>query len=328
MKRIMEISNFIKLFFIFLSLFSVCVNGGFSNINSYLNNDKFFIRDIDVNNDGILDKVVSNINGFGDELLFFLKDNKRYNLAFKGVNLSEDGGASISDVKGVNDDKFVMVIITSTDRLNVINNFYITYDKNKWFIGKIVSEYNDPLDDYTKRYYCEFNNLSFDLSSPELDSKLPNLYLSDEYIKTKCKLDFFFEKNIDEFIHRFDDNDINIVSGIERYKKFVNVYPYSKYTKNKYLIIINKLSKLNLEKEKRYLEKVVFDNGILSKIVLDKAYLYNSNSSKSNMYLIKGDKVTILDEKIDESGKKWYLINYKGKKDINMWLKSDAIDLN
>ena len=46
------------------------------------------------------------------------------------------------------------------------------------------------------------------------------------------------------------------------------------------------------------------------------------------MYLIKGDRISILDEKIDEHGEKWYFINYKGKKEINMWIKADSVDLN
>ncbi len=45
------------------------------------------------------------------------------------------------------------------------------------------------------------------------------------------------------------------------------------------------------------------------------------------MYLIKGDKVTLLDKKTDDSGQRWYFINYKGKKDLNMWIKAEAVDL-
>jgi len=62
-------------------------------------------------------------------------------------------------------------------------------------------------------------------------------------------------------------------------------------------------------------------------INIGKQYLYSEPSRITNMYLIKGDKVTILDEKTDDSGQKWYFINYKGKKDINMWIKAEAVDL-
>ncbi|MDG2959675.1 hypothetical protein P7L91_02285 [Bisgaard Taxon 10/6] len=62
-------------------------------------------------------------------------------------------------------------------------------------------------------------------------------------------------------------------------------------------------------------------------INIGKQYLYNEPSKRTNMYLIKGDKVIILDKKTDNSGQKWYFINYKGKKDINMWIKAEAVDI-
>ena len=46
------------------------------------------------------------------------------------------------------------------------------------------------------------------------------------------------------------------------------------------------------------------------------------------MYLIKGDKVLILSSKIDGNNQEWYRIFYSGKKDIDMWIKADAVYLN
>ena len=46
------------------------------------------------------------------------------------------------------------------------------------------------------------------------------------------------------------------------------------------------------------------------------------------MYLIKGDRVKIIKTELDVNGARWYLINYKGKKEINMWIKADSVDLN
>lgn len=64
--------------------------------------------------------------------------------------------------------------------------------------------------------------------------------------------------------------------------------------------------------------------------ILDKTYLYlNPNEKeKTKIYLIKDNKVTILDTQINNANQKWYFINYKGKKDINMWIKAEAIELN
>ncbi|WP_005554748.1 hypothetical protein [Aggregatibacter actinomycetemcomitans] len=39
-----------------------------------------------------MDKVISNVKGAGNELLFFIKNGGKYKLVFKGTNLSEDGG--------------------------------------------------------------------------------------------------------------------------------------------------------------------------------------------------------------------------------------------
>jgi len=62
-------------------------------------------------------------------------------------------------------------------------------------------------------------------------------------------------------------------------------------------------------------------------VTKEKSYLYQapSNDFRSKMYLIKGDKVTLLSEKIDQSQQKWFFVNYKGKKELNVWVKSEAI---
>ena len=84
--------------------------------------------------------------------------------------------------------------------------------------------------------------------------------------------------------------------------------------------------------EKNYLENIITRSASNSNSntsrVINKSYLYSSISVRSDMYLIKGDRVHILEERIDEHGIKWFFINYKGKKEINMWIKSDSVDLN
>ena len=63
-------------------------------------------------------------------------------------------------------------------------------------------------------------------------------------------------------------------------------------------------------------------------LVLRKSYLYDLNRRKTSMYLIKGDRVKIIKTAFDADGTRWYFINYKGKKEINMWIKADSVDLN
>ncbi|WP_187386231.1 hypothetical protein [Aggregatibacter actinomycetemcomitans] len=77
------------------------------------------------------------------------------------------------------------------------------------------------------------------------------------------------------------------------------------------------------------LERSTAPYKLSSEIVLDKVYLYDSNAIKSKMYLIKGDKVSILDKKILLMGRVGSLSTTKErKKEINMWIEADSIDLN
>ena len=57
----------------FIFLFACFASADNVDIKYYLNSNEFFNRDIDIDNDGVADKVISNVNGFGDELLFFKK---------------------------------------------------------------------------------------------------------------------------------------------------------------------------------------------------------------------------------------------------------------
>ncbi len=62
-----------------------------------------------------------------------------------------------------------------------------------------------------------------------------------------------------------------------------------------------------------------------STIIVDKQYLHNeaTSSSKTKMYLIKGDNIQILEEKDD-----WLYILYRGRKDIRKWIPKKAIIKN
>ena len=312
----------------FIFLFSCFSSANNVDIKYYLNSNEFFNRDIDIDDDGVADKVISNVNGFGDELLFFKKNNNNYHLVLKGSNFSEDGGERINDIKKPKSKEYAILITTNTDKLNIVNSYYIAYNNKKWILKKINSEVSGFLDDYSKKYICKFNNINLDISISDIKDKLPNYDLSDGYIKSNCELDYFFENSLDDFIKRFNEGDVNIVNGVDRYRKLLLIYPYGDSTKKQYSIILGELSKLKLINEKNYLEKVINRKIGAASTVINKSYLYSSIGVKSDMYLIKGDRISILDEKIDERGEKWYFIHYKGKKEINMWIKAESVDLN
>ena len=118
----------------------------------------------------------------------------------------------------------------------------------------------------------------------------------------------FLPNDIAEILVRFpQDKDEHFA----QYKRIIELLREEK----EYLLLSFLVKKLSISKDKE---------------IRIKTYLYNNpyDRDKTKLYLIKGDLVSILDEKIDEHGEKWYFINYKGKKEINMWIKADSVDLN
>lgn len=64
------------------------------------------------------------------------------------------------------------------------------------------------------------------------------------------------------------------------------------------------------------------------KIVVAKAPLYDKPDadSKTKMYLIKGDKPTLLDYRENEDGSEWFLIRFNGKKLVEKWVEWSAFE--
>lgn len=64
------------------------------------------------------------------------------------------------------------------------------------------------------------------------------------------------------------------------------------------------------------------------KIVVGKAPLYDKPdaASKTSMYLVKGDKPTLLDYRENEDGSEWFLIRFKGKKLVQKWVEWSAFE--
>lgn len=63
--------------------------------------------------------------------------------------------------------------------------------------------------------------------------------------------------------------------------------------------------------------------------VKNKAYLYNAANSESETkkYLVPGDNVIPLDEKMDNKNNEWTYVLYQGKKGTKMWINSNALNL-
>ena len=120
----------------------------------------------------------------------------------------------------------------------------------------------------------------------------------------------------------------NLYEDTENEKKSYNAYGEI-ISKNKFIIqnYGNSMNPFVIFPfcDEKYLEYSKRKN--ISVYINKKAFLYTDLCTKTPMYLIKGDQVTILNEKIDKNDQKWYFINYKGKKDINMWIKAEDVDI-
>ncbi|MGB6327805.1 MAG: hypothetical protein WBF48_02665 [Halarcobacter sp.] len=122
------------------------------------------------------------------------------------------------------------------------------------------------------------------------------------------------------FILKEKINKNNIVLNEYTYKKkcqevFNDIYPGKEAALEQLLCIEEHLIK-EIESFNNKVRKKHFYINIQPK----RQALYKTPPTKTKMYLIKGDKVEILEEKDD-----WLYILYRGKKDIKAWIPKSAV---
>ena len=182
-----------------------------------------------------------------------------------------------------------------------------------------------------------FFTISLNISYAK-DSLQPGGYKADN-----CDVIIFLKKQNELFSYRVESEELNFSGQVSFsdnnliFSKFRNYIDKNFYNvagdivSNDRFIIQNYGNSMNMynnipDCEDKYLEYKLFIEDLAK--VKYKSILYLSPDEKTNMYLIKGDKVKVLKDKLDDKGRKWYFINYKGKKEINMWIKADSVDLN
>ncbi|WP_150539438.1 hypothetical protein [Actinobacillus vicugnae] len=132
---------------------------------------------------------------------------------------------------------------------------------------------------------------------------------------TNAKIENEIRKLISDRIYALNSSEIC-------QERFSEVYPGKEANIEKLLCIQELLTKEKNELQLKFGKET--REGV---IVSEKVFLYKIPNQITKIYLVRGNKVTILEEKIDESNQKWYFINYKGKKNINMWIKAEDVDL-
>ena len=182
-----------------------------------------------------------------------------------------------------------------------------------------------------------FFTISLNISYAK-ESLQPGGYKADN-----CDVIIFLKKQNELFSYRVESEELNFSGQVSFsdnnliFSKFRNYIDKNFYdvagdiVSNDRFIIQNYGNSMNMynnipDCEDKYLEYKLFIEDLAK--VKYKSILYLSPDEKTNMYLIKGDKVKVLKDKLDDKGRKWYFINYKGKKEINMWIKADSVDLN
>ncbi|WP_438710513.1 hypothetical protein ACSTS3_16750 [Aquimarina muelleri] len=158
-------------------------------LSFFENNSDYFVEDIDLNEDGIIDKIVSSSQYKGDELYLFIKKNGKYILKLETVNLSEDGGKIIGDILPLDSKDEVFKIHTFFPKGNLQAHHFISYDQGNWILKRTIYETSNWRKSDTV-YLCEVkqNILLKDLKNNSGFKKfkhIPNEKYRDKVCKTK-----------------------------------------------------------------------------------------------------------------------------------------------
>lgn len=141
----------------------------FNNFSFYKNNDAYFIKEIDVNNDGIPDKIVSSERYQGEELLVFLSNNSTYQLALKTTNFSQDGGNQISAIE--KDANGFVIITAFPDGGFLETHHYVSFENNRWILTHTIYKTSVNTIDTSLIYVCDVKQ-GIDLNDPNFLKQL------------------------------------------------------------------------------------------------------------------------------------------------------------
>lgn len=143
-----------------------------TDFSYYLDNETYFIRDIDVNNDYAMDKIVSAKPYQEDELLIFINSDGVYRFAFKTTNFSQDGGQQIVDVIAEKNGFYVHTRFPDRG----LNEAYhhIAFIDRKLILTHSVVKFKKSNEEGAPIYTCDIVQ-GMDFSHPALLEKMESL---------------------------------------------------------------------------------------------------------------------------------------------------------
>ncbi|WP_314791696.1 hypothetical protein [Aggregatibacter aphrophilus] len=238
---------------------------------------------------------------------YYIKDNDIYNDGnkVKTILINDELGSVLLD------NRDVLIISNSYNASSTKTELNYIFSKLNGNILKMEQVNYSPEYDRYYGYVLNFSNgINVENINERYMDSLESRYGFKDYV--------FFKKNSNLFIN------------VKTYDK--NLF-FSAYDNKSILIINYDISSEGILLGEKYMRCEYLDERINSSsckeigFINKKSHLYTSPNGISKMYLIKGDQVIINDVRYLKN-EKWYLINYKGKKEINMWIKADSVDLN
>ncbi len=145
--------------------------------SDYVENEHFFIRDIDINNDGVLDKIVSAGPYQGGELLLFTNDGEKFHFSLKTTNFSEDGGNQIVDVVAEGGGFFIKTVFP--DRGFNEAYHHIAFKDNSWILTNSVYKTQSSNQEDAFIYVCDVTQ-GLNMADAQLFEKLKGIPEEDE----------------------------------------------------------------------------------------------------------------------------------------------------
>ncbi|SDI64015.1 hypothetical protein [Pseudomonas panipatensis] len=128
------------------------------DLEKYLSDDGYVAFDVDIDGDGVLDKVISSAPNSGNELIFFKQGPKGPKKVLTTINLTEDGGRVLDRVSQefpVPPSKDLMSIRTYFSKEDNSAIYYISFLSGRWMLTRAIYEVSDWRESSAKAYLCE-----------------------------------------------------------------------------------------------------------------------------------------------------------------------------
>lgn len=132
------------------------LSDGVRSFQFYENSDSHVVSDIDIDMNGVPDKVISSAQNKGDELIFLKNINGDYRAVLVSKNLAEDGGRvfrRINQEGGAGGE--VMSIETFFPKGADTATHYVLYSGGEWVLSRTIYVVSDWRSRDGHAHYCE-----------------------------------------------------------------------------------------------------------------------------------------------------------------------------